>query len=149
VKIVILTSSEDEESLFNAVKYGASGYLLKSTNASELVEMLGDLENGGIPVSQGLAAKLFEEFQQRDSDKFAPPAATGEQTHQAQLTTRQLEILEMVARGVSYREVGEALGLTERTIGAACEPRLNARGSECEETVKATPFVVGRMAAAA
>lgn len=116
VKIVILTSSEEEEDLFDAVKYGASGYLLKSTNASELVEMLEDLENGGIPVSPGLAARLFEEFRRQDTDKNEEPAQAGGEAPRAQLTQRQLEILEMVAKGVTYREAGEALGLTERTL---------------------------------
>jgi two-component system NarL family response regulator len=116
IRIVMLTSSEEDEDLFDAVRYGASGYLLKGTNGSELVEMLHDLENGEIPLSPGLASRLLEEFRHQDNGRQQGVLLSQVQSPSVQLTQRQLEILEMVARGVTYKEAGEALGLTERTL---------------------------------
>ncbi len=62
IKIVMLTTSDEDDDLFDAVKYGASGYLLKNANAKDLVNMLSDLEKGEVPLSPGLAARLLEEF---------------------------------------------------------------------------------------
>lgn len=105
-KVVMLTTSEEDEDLFNAIKLGASGYLLKNTNAKELVDMLSDLENGEAAFSPELAAKVLKEL--RSYEPEAP--------EDIRLTKRQLEVLEMVAKGVTYKDVGEALGLTERTV---------------------------------
>jgi len=116
IKIVMLTTSDEDDDLFDAIKYGASGYLLKNTNAKELVGMLSDLERGEIPLSPGLAARLLKEFKSsRPFDDISQQKSTDE-AKKGQLTERQLEILEMAARGITYKEVGEALGLTERTV---------------------------------
>lgn len=115
-KIVMLTASDEDENLFEAVKYGASGYLLKSTNANTLVEMLSDLQKGEVHLTSGLAARLLEEFRQKAAKEAENVRPAENQTLKEQLTSRQIEILEMVARGVTYKDAGEALGLTERTL---------------------------------
>lgn len=116
IKIVMLTTSDDDEDLFDAVKYGASGYLLKNTSAKELVNMLSELEKGEVPLSPGLAIRLLKEFRHIgvSPDKF--PQETTEEVHKGQLTKRQLEVLEKVAEGMTYKETGAILGLTERTV---------------------------------
>ncbi|MGI6586969.1 MAG: response regulator [Lutisporaceae bacterium] len=106
IKVVMLTTSEEDEDLFNAVKCGASGYLLKNTNAKELVDMLTDLEKGEATFSPELADKVLKEFRNYEPDV----------SEDKKLTKRQLEVLEMVAKGVTYKDVSEALGLTERTV---------------------------------
>lgn len=116
IKVVMLTTSEEDENLFDAVKYGASGYLLKSTNARELVDMLSDLENEEVPLSPGLAAELLKEYRLSDVNEQKCSIHALEEEKGVQLTARQLEILEMVARGITYKEAGDALGLTERTL---------------------------------
>lgn len=116
IKVVMLTASEEDEDLFDAIKYGASGYLLKSTNASELIGILSDIEKDEVPLSPGLAAKVLEEF--KDGSAYEEKhsiQAPGEEKG-VQLTKRQLKILEMVARGITYKEAGDALGITERTL---------------------------------
>ena len=115
MKVVMLTSSVEDEDLFEAVKNGASGYLLKNTNAKELVNMLYDLEKGEIPLSPGLATRLLKEFK-RSGEYGEKPSQTLSGVMGGQLTERQLEVLEMVAKGVTYKEAGDALGLTERTV---------------------------------
>jgi DNA-binding NarL/FixJ family response regulator len=116
VKIVMLTTSDEDEDLFDAIKYGASGYLLKNTNAAELINMLSDLEKDEVPLSPGLAAKLLKEFRCRSAYETKPSQHNARGTKEGQLTERQLEVLEMVAKGITYKEAGEALGLTERTV---------------------------------
>jgi two-component system NarL family response regulator len=116
IKIVMLTSSEEDEDLFDAVKYGASGYLLKSTNAKELVGMLSDLEMDEVPLSPRLAAQLLKEFSRSSIYEHKLKQHGIEESKSDLLTERQLEVLEMVARGKTYKEAGETLGLTERTL---------------------------------
>lgn len=105
-KVVMLTTSEEDEDLFNAVKCGASGYLLKNTNAKELVDMLSDMEKGEASFSPELADKVLKEFRNYEPDV----------SEDKKLTKRQLEVLEMVAKGVTYKDVGDKLGLSERTV---------------------------------
>lgn len=109
IRIVMLTTSEEDDDLFEAVKYGASGYLLKNMDAKDLINMLNDLEDGEVPFSPGLAAKLLKEFNK-------PSQSVSEDVKEENLTKRQMEVLEMVAKGMTYKEAGEALGLTERTV---------------------------------
>lgn len=116
IKVIMLTISEEDEDLFKAVKYGASGYLMKNTNARELVDMLTDIENGEAPLLPGLATRLLKEFRSKKVFNDMSTADATENITANNLTERQLEILEMAARGITYKEAGEALGLTERTV---------------------------------
>jgi two-component system NarL family response regulator len=116
IKVVMLTTSEEDDDLFDAVRFGASGYLLKNTDAKELVNMLSELKKGEVPLSPGLAARLLREFRRSSENDMKPLHHALEETEIAHLTKRQLEVLEMVARGATYKETGEALGLTERTV---------------------------------
>lgn len=117
LKIAMLTSSEDDEDLFDAIRYGASGYLLKSTDAKELVQVLHGLENGETFLTPRVAARILHEMQWAnpgEKEKARQPAELN--CAEPQLTQRQLEILELVAKGVTYKEAGAAFGLTERTV---------------------------------
>lgn len=130
VKVVMLTMSEADADLFESIKSGASGYLLKNLNADELVEMLRDLAQGDAPFSPGLAAKLLDEFTQLASGTRAKTgagaragAAVGEEDGSEgmgspgrRLTPRQMEVLTLVARGMTYKEVGATLYISERTV---------------------------------
>lgn len=112
-RIVVLTTSEDEQDLFEAVKAGAFGYLLKSMDSDELVECLEDVQQGIPPFSPGLAARLLHEFV-RTADQ--PHATQSESADKASLTARQLEVLTLVSQGLAYKEVGARLGVTARTV---------------------------------
>jgi len=115
IKVVMLTTSEDDESLFQAIRLGASGYLLKSMNGNELVEMLIDLDKGGAPLSPKLAAKLLREFR-RGSQSDSPVVGQMEADMEFHLTQRQTEVLEAVTKGATYKEIGEQLHIAERTV---------------------------------
>lgn len=117
IKIVMLTTSADDADLFEAIKCGASGYLLKNLEPDQLFDYLAGLERGEAPLSRELSARLLAEFAQQAAAlegraAAEPPGAP----LSPDLTPRQREILEMVANGLSYKEVGAALNLTEHTI---------------------------------
>ena len=120
VKIIILTTSTDDDDLFEAIKSGAYGYLLKSIDTDELVEALNQVQQGTPPFSPGLAAKLLEEFTRVNNPKgpihSKKSGENGETTSGGVLNARQIEVLRLVAGGLSYKEVGARLFISERTI---------------------------------
>lgn len=116
IKIAMLTSSEEDEDLFEAIQYGASGYLLKSTGAKELVELLHDLENGEASLTSTVAARILQELRRLHADENESVSRFATDDGVPRFTQRQLEILELVAKGVTYKDTGAALGLTERTV---------------------------------
>lgn len=118
IRIVMLTTSEEDEDLFNAIKYGASGFLYKDTNATELIDTLNSLENNEVVLSPDLVAKLLIEFNNNDFEQNNQQEIRSEFSNEKKekLTKRQLKVLEMVAQGITYKEVGETMGLTERTV---------------------------------
>jgi two-component system NarL family response regulator len=112
IKIVILTTSAEDQDLFEAIKSGACGYLLKSTGGEEFIEILHGLEEGFPPFSPGLAEKILAEF----SRQSTPPVETAGAGEVSPLTERQRDVLALVARGFSYKKTGDSLGLSARTI---------------------------------
>jgi two-component system NarL family response regulator len=119
-KIVILTSSLEEEDLFDAIRSGACGYLLKSMDADELIVCLEQAQQGIPPFSPGLASRLLEEFARLAKPSTAAGDAGQVETQRQEmgekLTPRQRQVLALVAQGLSYKEVGAKLGLGPRTI---------------------------------
>jgi len=122
IKIVMLTMSEDEENLFEAVRSGASGYLLKSLDAQNFLNYLNELQKGHPPFSPGMAEKILKEFALQTS-KAEPPASREESDelvekalHECDLSPRQMQILTLVSQGQTYREVAGTLSISERTV---------------------------------
>ena len=116
IKVIMLTTSEEDEDLYDAVRYGASGYLLKNTNAEELVNMLSAVAKNEAPLLPAFASRLLREYEKGNSFNSSHLRNKSGYVMEMKLTGRQLEILEMVAKGVTYKEIGDALGLTERTV---------------------------------
>lgn len=116
-KIVILTMSDDEQDLFEAVKSGASGYLLKSLDATEFFTYLAELQDGHPPFSPGLAEKILREFMRQAAPPTTEEGATDAPwCPQGALSARQMQVLTLVAQGRTYREVAETIGIAERTV---------------------------------
>ena len=120
IKILMLTTSAEDQDLFESIKSGASGYLLKSISGNAFIEALRGLEQGTPPFSPGLASRLLSEFaklsgpEETVSGPVSRPKDREGQTNG--LTERQTEVLRLVAQGMTYREVGERLSLSERTV---------------------------------
>jgi DNA-binding NarL/FixJ family response regulator len=106
-KIVMLTVSEQERDLLDAVAAGAIGYLVKSTSRDELRAALRRAADGEPVFSPALAALVLGEFR-----KMAGAAPAGAQT----LSEREREVLQLVARGHAYRAIGEELFISPRTV---------------------------------
>ena len=109
-KVVILTMSEDEQDLFEAVKSGASGYLLKRLEAADLFMYLNELQAGHPPFSPGLAEKILKEFSHQTDQ------ARANESQAIPLSPRQLQILTLVAQGQTYAQVAVTIGIAERTV---------------------------------
>jgi DNA-binding NarL/FixJ family response regulator len=110
VKIVIVTVSQDEADLFEAVKSGAEGYLLKDMSNEEFERILNGIAEGEAPLSQGLAAKILEEFAR------VSRGGSGQSNERDALTDREQEVLRLVTDGKTNREIAEALFVAESTV---------------------------------
>ena len=109
-KIIILTVSDEDEDLFEAIKSGAQGYLLKSLASRTFFELLDGVAHGEAPITRDLAAKILEEFA-RQSRRQDTRNATKED-----LTDREKEVLRLVAEGSTNRAIAGKLNITENTV---------------------------------
>lgn len=119
VKIVVLTVSSSDEHLYEAIKSGASGYLLKSASADDFLQMIGQVARGGAALPPELAARVLDEFmrQARQAEAQAEaPAGTLAGAAAEALTPQHIEILTLLAQGLTYAQIAEALCLSEATI---------------------------------
>ncbi len=112
IKIVILTMSDREQDLLEAIRSGATGYLLKGLQTEEFVEQLTSLALGGETISPEAAARVLEEAYQNGDRQLAAPVTNPEKI----LSPRQIEILQLVVKGNTYKEVAAKLFVSERTI---------------------------------
>lgn len=110
-KILMLTVSDEEDDLYEAIKAGANGYLLKEISVEEVAEAIRAVVQGQSLISPSMASKLLNEF-----NALARRAAQQEQVSAPVLTARELEVLKLVARGLSNREVAEGLFISENTV---------------------------------
>jgi DNA-binding NarL/FixJ family response regulator len=113
IKIVMLTMSEIDDNVFEAIKSGALGYLLKTQDMNEFFMMLHRLEAGEVAFSPGLAARILQEFGRLSSSSGNQESDIEERQ---ELTSRQIQVLKIVAEGFTYKEVGARLHITERTV---------------------------------
>jgi DNA-binding NarL/FixJ family response regulator len=114
VKVVVLTASDDDASLFEAIKSGAQGYLLKNLEAEELLAMLDRAASNEPAFTPALARKLLQEFAK--PGESTPTTATSDDDPDA-LTAREREVLELMVEGVtSNRRLAKRLALSENTV---------------------------------
>jgi len=112
VKIIVLTVSDNEADLFSAIKFGATGYILKNTEPEELVQAIHHIAQGGVIVSPMMAAKLLAEFKGSGTDAMVKKTAEEE----ANLSPREDEVLQLVAQGATNKEIADSLFISENTV---------------------------------
>lgn len=106
-QFMMFTVYENDEKVFDALKAGASGYLLKKSGASQVAEAVKELFNGGAPMSAHIARKLVDSFHQ-NQDKKAD--------EELGLTPRENEIILLLSRGLLYKEIADKLGISVNTV---------------------------------
>ena len=104
--IVILTVLDDDELIFRALQAGADGYLLKRSKPAELRAALLDVLNGGAPMSSAIARRVVRSFRR-------PPANPRNEAH---LSTRETEVLSLLSRGLSNKEIADQMRLSVETV---------------------------------
>ena len=110
-QFMMFTVYENDEKVFEALKAGASGYLLKNTGLIHIIEALKELYQGGSPMSSAIARKLVRSFQ--ESGKKVPEAP---ECWDSALSLRENEILQLLARGLLYKEISEQLHISTSTV---------------------------------
>ncbi len=104
VDIMTHTVFEDRESVFSAIKAGASGYILKGSTPRELIEALNNLHQGGAPMSPKIARKVIQEFQEETANE------------QYLLSKREQEIVREIEKGLSYKEISDRFSISPHTV---------------------------------
>ncbi|MCE5287390.1 MAG: response regulator transcription factor [Pelosinus sp.] len=120
MKIVMLTASEDDDTIFAALQAGAVGYLLKNMKPEHFLWQLNSLNKGDMPLAPSLAKRLLQEFNRRQQAEHKNNAET-----ELQLTDRQTEILQLLTEGLTYRVMAQRLDLKEATIKYHIKEILN------------------------
>jgi DNA-binding NarL/FixJ family response regulator len=109
---MMCTVYEDDEKIFEALKAGASGYILKKTTPQKLIEAIHELRDGGAPMSSSIARKVVAAFQNAPAEEAAIP---GKDTVDV-LSNRESEILEYLAKGLLYKEIAAQLFISQETV---------------------------------
>ena len=137
VKVVMLTTSSEEPDLLEAIKNGASGYLVKSLEAGPLLSYLKGIERGEAAISREVSAILVKALSHQDP----VGRQNKEDLSEPRLTPRQVEILQLVAMDLSNKEIAEHLSMSDHTVKyhlGKIFQRLNLKNREqaCEYAVK-------------
>ncbi|MCY7311948.1 MAG: response regulator transcription factor [Chitinophagaceae bacterium] len=105
VQCIICSMYDDDEFIFSALKNGALGYLLKDSSGEEIIAALEGLKNGGSPMSPYIARRVTASFQQEKEKKISEI-----------LSNREYEVLQQLAQGLVYKEIGEKLFISHETV---------------------------------
>jgi DNA-binding NarL/FixJ family response regulator len=105
-QVLMLTVYEDSESIFRALRAGASGYLLKRCEPEQLLEAIRDILHGGSPMTSQIARKVVQEFR----------ASEAAENLSSKLTEREAEVLDYLAKGYANKEIADKLGLSLPTV---------------------------------
>ena len=111
LQVLILTTYDDSEKIFDALRAGANGYLLKRTRPAELLKAIEDVHSGGSPMSSNIARLVVSHFH-----NITRPASEVEK-----LTSREREVLDQLAMGRLYKEVADHLGISMGTMNSHVE----------------------------
>ena len=110
-RVIILTTFDDDANVFEGLRVGAAGYLLKDLSGHELAEAVRTVWKGGGLIEPGVAKRVMAEFA-----RLHPPLRRIEEGLPEPLSGRELEVLKLISTGLSNREIGSKLGLSEGTV---------------------------------
>ncbi|UTX64801.1 response regulator transcription factor [Streptococcus constellatus] len=113
IKIIILTTFDDDDFIFSALKYGASGYILKGVSTEELYQAIQTVHKGGAMINPNIASKVFKIFSQMAQSNFAISVA---EENVEDMSQTEWKIIQQIGFGVSNKEIAAKLFLSEGTI---------------------------------
>ena len=116
-QFLMFTIFENDAAVFDALKAGATGYLLKNTPQNKVLDAIRELHKGGSPMSASIARRVMQSFHE---EKKTPPDKIGTSPYNSLLHPQERRILELLAKGFLYKEVGEELHLTINTVKQYC-----------------------------
>ncbi len=105
-QFIMFTIYEDDDQVFEALKAGASGYILKNTSSEKILDALRELRDGGSPMSPKIARKVLSSFNQSKSPNLVSEL----------LSKREMEVLELLSKGFLYKEIADKLGIAQSYI---------------------------------
>jgi DNA-binding NarL/FixJ family response regulator len=107
MQFCMFTVYEDDDKIFNSLEAGAKGYILKGAGVDKILTAVRDLHQGGSPMSPSIARRVLDQFQKIQVTRTNSVLP---------LTTREQEILELLAKGMQYKEIGDELNITHGTV---------------------------------
>ena len=136
IKIVILTVSESDDHVFNAIRFGAHGYLLKDLRPEELYDLIRSVMRNETPLSPAIAGRLLAEIRGGTTKRNGSTT----DSRMPAITRRELEILQLVAEGLSNKEIGKMLFITEGTVKNHVHNALEKL--QLENRIQAAAYIV-------
>jgi DNA-binding NarL/FixJ family response regulator len=115
IKVIMLTAFEQDEKVFDAIKAGATGYLLKDESPAVIVKAIHEAMEGGSPMSPSIATKILQMLRSNFAPKIEPIIETKSQTD-FNLTKREIEILDHISKGAAYKQIADLLFVSDKTI---------------------------------
>jgi NarL family two-component system response regulator LiaR len=113
--VLVLTAYDDDQYVFAVLEAGAAGYLLKDVSSSELIEAIRTVHAGESVLHPAVARKVTNYFARHAGPQDSEPAEQGDEAH---LTHREMDVLQLAARGMTNREIANALTISVRTVQA-------------------------------
>lgn len=114
IKIIILTTFDDDEYIFSALKHGASGYLLKGISADRLIEAIHKVYHGNAMINEDIAGKVVKMFSQMARENAA--VITVDEDYIKEITESEWKVIGLVSKGLSNKEIAAELFLTEGSV---------------------------------
>ena len=112
IQFLVLTISDEDDKIFDALTAGASGYLLKNTSPSKIIESIREVYDGGAPMSAQIARKVVESFQKPTNSRKNP--------YEDLLTKREKEVLKLLSKGLLYKQIASKLYISLETVKSHC-----------------------------
>jgi DNA-binding NarL/FixJ family response regulator len=111
--VLVVTMFDDDQHVLDSIEAGAAGYLLKDAMPESIVSSIHELKAGGSPISPGIARRVLDRFRAQGPGRAAAPAKEA-----TPLTEREMELLRLTAKGLSFDTIGELMGISPHTVVA-------------------------------
>lgn len=116
-RVLMLSVVNDNDTIMKALESGAQGYILKSSAGDQLIWAVRDAANGGAPISSSIAKRILERFVAKAAVSKSKKEGEKKPISMTELTKRERELIEHLALGKKYSEIGKAMGITVDTVG--------------------------------